>query len=409
MGEEITVNSSDVHGGRQPPLCRCALAFRIEDPQDLQDILGESVSTAAEADITRGLRDIIPRLLEHYRVLSGVTSPELGTWYVLFSHHDTSLPLDMDEQAGSLTAAATWYFRALLRENFGPATGTKTDFKAAVIHIPEDTGDDTLYHCIGTSLDARPPAGKPHAPVSEDVLRDIIDSGTVSIYLHPVVSLAREEIVGYEALARGPQSSPVFEAADMFVTADFYGLRERLELACIKGALRQLPNLKDPWWIAVNVSPDVLMSRAFSYLISQQRLTGMLQRVVLELTEHIPVPVTKQLREAVHELEEQGIVIALDDAGCGFARLGAVGDLGMGIVKLCITVTSRIGRHPDILRDVRNVVDRISEMGAVVLGEGVERKEQADLYRDAGVTLAQGFYFGRPRLASQVLMPRHTR
>ncbi|UCD34903.1 MAG: EAL domain-containing protein [Nitrospiraceae bacterium] len=406
MDTRDLLHSSEGPSGEKTPLCNCALVFRIEDPQGYQGIFGSGISAAAGEDLARGLRDMTGRLLEHYEVLSDVTSPLFGTWYVLFSLRETALPVDMDEQAGSLTTAATQSFRVLLQKNFGAAIGTKMDFKAAVIHIPEVMTGSGIYAYLDKALEDCPPAGMPYVPVSEDVLRDIIERATFSIYLHPVISLDRGTVVGYEALTRGPRNSPVFVAADIFGTAAHYGLRERLELACVEGALACLQNLREPYWIAVNVSPDVLTSREFFSLINRPHLKGMLHRVILEITEHIPIPVTERLREAVRGLEERGIVMALDDAGCGFARLGAVSDLNVSIVKLCITVTSRIGRHPDIERDIRKTVDVIRGMGAIVLGEGVERREQADLYRKARVSLAQGFYFGRPRLASQVLLPQ---
>lgn len=92
-----------------------------------------------------------------------------------------------------------------------------------------------------------------------------------------------------------------------------------------------------------------------------------------------------------------GIRLALDDTGCGFADINTVRILRPDVVKLCITITSRLGRHPDIEKDIRNFVAKTENLGGVVLGEGIERKEQAEILKNCGVYLGQGYYHGRPR------------
>lgn len=38
-----------------------------------------------------------------------------------------------------------------------------------------------------------------------------------------------------------------------------------------------------------------------------------------------------------------------------------------------------------------------------VLGEGVEQKEQGEILKECGVSLAQGFYYARPAPAEEAL------
>ncbi|WP_437435470.1 EAL domain-containing protein [Fictibacillus arsenicus] len=45
---------------------------------------------------------------------------------------------------------------------------------------------------------------------------------------------------------------------------------------------------------------------------------------------------------------------------------------------------------------IKQIVQVANEIGAIVLAEGIERKEEADLARHYGVQLAQGYYFGKP-------------
>jgi EAL domain-containing protein (putative c-di-GMP-specific phosphodiesterase class I) len=72
------------------------------------------------------------------------------------------------------------------------------------------------------------------------------------------------------------------------------------------------------------------------------------------------------------------------------------------IVKLCITVIRRIGLSDDILEEFREAVSRMAEYGEYILGEGVEQKEQLDLLNQCGVSMAQGYYFDKPKPAKEV-------
>jgi EAL domain-containing protein (putative c-di-GMP-specific phosphodiesterase class I) len=277
------------------------------------------------------------------------------------------------------------------------------DFQLAVFSVPAYLSGHAMQSYLNDSLRSCPSTGKQHVTVSKDDLWNIIDNADVDIYLHPIISLTDDTVAGYEALARGPLESAVFNAPDLFGTASYYGFQDKLEIACITKALDKSMNLRDPYWITINVSPHVLASSAFLDIINRTHLSDMLHRIIFEITEYVPIQTTERLVRTVHHLKDRGVSLALDDTGCGFAHLETIKNIPFKIVKLCITVTSRIGKHPDIIQDISRTVDTIHAMGGVVLGEGVEQKEQIDVFRSTGVLLAQGFYYGQPRHIDQVL------
>ena len=47
-------------------------------------------------------------------------------------------------------------------------------------------------------------------------------------------------------------------------------------------------------------------------------------------------------------------------------------------------------------------MSKITEFSECVLGEGVEQKVQLDVLKQIGVTMAQGYYFGKPKPAKDV-------
>jgi EAL domain-containing protein (putative c-di-GMP-specific phosphodiesterase class I) len=97
-----------------------------------------------------------------------------------------------------------------------------------------------------------------------------------------------------------------------------------------------------------------------------------------------------------------GIRLALDDTGCGFAHLDTVKMLHPHFVKLCITVTRLLGRNPELEKDIQKTVDIIHDLDGEVVGEGVERKEQAEILKKHNVSYAQGYYYSHPRHFSEL-------
>jgi len=292
----------------------------------------------------------------------------------------------------------------MLQQNFGMATGTSMDFKLAILSEPEVTsGPGNIDDHIGRSLCGHISAGKPYADMSRYDFAEIIKTHSIETYLQPIVSLSEENIVGYEALARGPLDSPIHQAADLCGTASHFGLREELEMICISKALDCALKLPDSLWISINISPDLVTSPHFHDIISSSQMKDQLHRVIIEITEHLPIPEAVRLQGVVQELEGRGIRFSLDDTGCGFADIDTAKILKAKIVKLCITVTRRIGRHPHITKDIFRIVEQVRELGGEVLGEGVERREQAEVLKKTGVIYAQGYFFGRPKPAENVL------
>ena len=194
-----------------------------------------------------------------------------------------------------------------------------------------------------------------------------------------------------------------WEEADLlFGTAAHLGLTEELELVCIERALDWITKMPPTLWISMNIGPTLLNRSAFLDLIFQDRLKPFWPRLIFELTEHLPIDSVIELQETIRHLKNHRICLSLDDTGCGFFDLHTVEKLRPKIVKLCITVIRRIGRGGNILKEFNETVARISEFGEYILGEGVEQKIQLDILKQCGVSMAQGYYFDKPKPAKDV-------
>lgn len=385
-------------------MAKYIIAFEMQHPDRFEGIFGTHLASLAREDILGDFRQIVHQLLARHQLDYDVKTPYFGLWYAVFTFSAGDFPVDLYEQVESLTRAGRDMIRKMLQNNFGLATGTRIDYKLAVFHLPSDRLDEAEADSfIRKSLAAHETAGTPYAVLSRDEVREVVSKNNILTYMQPILTLPQKNIVGFEALSRGPLDSFLHPADKLFGSASNYGFKEDLEIVCVANALNWALKLPSPYCIFINISPELISWPAFFDLINRETYRHLLPRLILELTEHLPIPSIHKLKRRLYDLEQLGIRIAMDDTGCGFLDMEMVEILRPDIVKLCITVVNQLGRSPVIEQEIRKMADSVRAIGGTLLGEGVERKEQVELLQANCVSLFQGFYHARPRPAGEMI------
>ncbi|MFI5361824.1 MAG: EAL domain-containing protein [Elusimicrobiota bacterium] len=376
------------------------LYFRLLGAERFESIHGNEFSAVARADLTRRFAALSRVLLRQHEILSDARSPAFGVWMTPFKVRRLEIEAGEAEQLESVVSAGREMGRAVLEEELGSATALHARLDVGTLLVDGSNDDPAAWTARLAALprDAAPPPAR--IPFDDRKALLAIITRRVDIRLQAIVALRTGETAAYEALARGPEDGPWFEADRLFEAAARCGLRPDLELACFDSAVELIRRLPEPYRLAVNLSPDLFGESAVQRLPDVPDLP---RRLILEVTEHLPIPAPERLNEEIRFLRDRGAKLALDDAGCGYLNMDLVRALKPDIVKLCITVTRRIDGGPDVLALVRKTVEAIRGEGAEVLAEGVENGVQARLARECGCSLAQGFYFDKPRKASEVL------
>ena len=213
--------------------------------------------------------------------------------------------------------------------------------------------------------------------------------GLAMVY-QPVVDM-QGTTVGFEALSRF--SPTPHRAPDAwFAEAHELGLGDDLELFAIAAALRDLAVVPSPCYLAVNAGPSVLMSGRLDELL--KGVAG--SRVVIEITEHAPISDYRPLVEVMASWRAQGVRIAIDDAGAGYASLHHILEIEPDIIKLDLSLVRRVDCMPKTRALARALTLFGTEIGATMLGEGVETASELQALEELGVTCAQGYLIGRP-------------
>jgi EAL domain-containing protein (putative c-di-GMP-specific phosphodiesterase class I)/AmiR/NasT family two-component response regulator len=218
-----------------------------------------------------------------------------------------------------------------------------------------------------------------------------LENGELAIAFQPIVSLRSGELAGYEALARF-DLEPAQAPDRWFADAESVGLRLKLELAAIERALAALPHLESHAYLALNVSPATVLEGSLEDLVPRVDRP----RIVLEVTEHAPIESYEALAQALAPLRADGVRLAVDDAGAGFASLRHILKLAPDLIKIDQSLTKDIEHDPRVRALAAAIITFARETGVAVVAEGVETPTQLEQLRALGATCAQGYLLGRP-------------
>ncbi|PZV06756.1 MAG: diguanylate phosphodiesterase [Leptolyngbya sp.] len=230
-------------------------------------------------------------------------------------------------------------------------------------------------------------------------LASVLESESFTVVYQPIVELSEDRIVGFEALTRF-WARPIRSPDVWFSEAAEVGLSEKLEMTAIAKALTGFNHIPDDIYLSINVSPKNILNGAI-----HRALAGApLHRIVLEVTEHVPIPDYSQFDQSLAPLREgqgpakgqRGIRLAVDDAGAGYASFLHILKLKPEIIKLDIGLIRNI--DTDITRRslTAALVGFAQESGSKLIAEGVETAAELDTLKQLHVSVAQGYLLGHP-------------
>ncbi len=219
------------------------------------------------------------------------------------------------------------------------------------------------------------------------------DHASPALHVQPVVELTRGAVAGYEVLARFPRGVVSAPPDAWFAAAQQRGCSGRLQARVLRRALRALDELPPNTFLSVNLDPHVVGDAdVLAALASRPRL----DRLVVELTEHSRPHDLAVLDRLVADVRGRGGLVAVDDAGTGYAGLARLLHLRPDVVKVDRELVSGIDTDPVKAAMVSMLGDLAGRMDAWLLTEGIETRAELEVLVGLGVPLGQGFYVAPP-------------
>jgi diguanylate cyclase (GGDEF)-like protein len=213
----------------------------------------------------------------------------------------------------------------------------------------------------------------------------------------PIFHLSDETIVGYEILSRGPAGA--FEMPDdLFRVSVEHNLLTIVDLRCLKTCLAActLPKFDQSARFHVNLFPSTIMDTPIDRLMTLFPSNKTDGNYVIEISEQQFIGDPAYLRDYVHALKERGLMVAVDDVGFGRSSLESLIILEPDIVKIDRKYVSGISAEPSKARLLKRLVKVVNSLGAELVAEGIECREELELLVEMGVPFGQGWLWGKP-------------
>jgi EAL domain-containing protein (putative c-di-GMP-specific phosphodiesterase class I)/CheY-like chemotaxis protein len=255
-----------------------------------------------------------------------------------------------------------------------------------------------IYSGMQTAADAVRDAEQQRKRQLTRELRDIIRRKRVTTLFQPIVDARNLTVFGYEILTRGPASSSFRNSDMLFSYARETRLAWALEAIALEVALKRLRNvdLMDRKFL-LNLEAEMFSETELRVHEMVQFFAEHRGNFVLELTERAAIEDYASFRELLADFRNNGIEVAIDDAGSGYASLEAIASLAPDYLKITKGLVSTLADEPIKQDLVRMLVDLSARIGAKTIAEGIETEQEYLTCRELGIDLLQGFYFAKPQ------------
>ncbi|HEY6049786.1 MAG TPA: EAL domain-containing protein [Thermoanaerobaculia bacterium] len=232
-----------------------------------------------------------------------------------------------------------------------------------------------------------------------ELLQDAIARRDISPVFQPVFDLQTGEMIGMEALSRGPRGSEFESGETLFSLAERTELLVPLERVCRQRSLEAAAGANSDRQIFINLSPAAASDPEFlgPLFLDQVAACGLApHRIVLEITERTYAVYEGLFREVLSRFRQQNFRIAVDDVGTGYSNLTSLAEIEPDYLKFDNVFVRGIDRRrtkQDLLEALMSFARKIKTK---VIAEGIETREELKVLQSLGVPYGQGFLLARP-------------
>jgi diguanylate cyclase (GGDEF)-like protein len=236
-------------------------------------------------------------------------------------------------------------------------------------------------------------------------LRTAVAEKEFEIFYQPLVSLAADQIRGFEALLRWNSPTRGLVSASEFIPlTEEIGLSIEIGEWLLDRACAEAATWPDGLAVSINVSAEQFKSGTLVTAVAAAlQKSGLAPtRLELELTETAVIQNPDAARAMLHELKSFGVGIVLDDFGTGYSSLSYIREFPFDRIKVDRSFVRDLCRRPDSIAIVRAVTGLCGSLGIATTAEGVETEEQLAVLRAEQCNEVQGYLFSHPRPAREI-------
>lgn len=231
-----------------------------------------------------------------------------------------------------------------------------------------------------------------------------LEKGEFTFFAQPQCNITTGQIVGAEALVRWQKPDgevllpggfiPVLEKNKMIDQLDRYVWEKVCQW--LKGWIDQGYS---PVPISINVSRiDIYAMDVPKYIFSLLEKYQIPEHLIkIEITESAYTENNNRISHAVNTFRKRGLVVMMDDFGCGYSSLNMLKNIPVDVLKLDMRF---LQFKEEERQKSANILESIVNMAGLlhlpIVVEGVENESQEKFVQKLGCRYIQGFYYYKP-------------
>jgi diguanylate cyclase (GGDEF)-like protein len=233
-------------------------------------------------------------------------------------------------------------------------------------------------------------------------IRDALTEDRLSLHTQPIRDLSSGGIERYELLLRmTDDEGELLPAASFIEAAERSGMIQELDRWVVARALELLAERERqgaPLSLHVNLSGASLTDVSVLEFIERRLDEGGADptRCTFEITETANVYDYERATGFADRLTEFGCQVAIDDYGAGFGPFHYLKRIPFDLIKIDGSFVRDMPRSDADQLTVQAIVQIARGLGKATIAEYVQDDETAQMLREYGVDMAQGYHLGRP-------------
>jgi EAL domain-containing protein (putative c-di-GMP-specific phosphodiesterase class I) len=228
---------------------------------------------------------------------------------------------------------------------------------------------------------------------------DILHTGTISTLFQPIVSLKDGNLIGYEALSRGPKDSPLFSPLALLKVAAQQNKLWDLELLFRTKAIEKACDIRSDLLLFLNVDPNIIKDIHFKKGFTKEFLSKhniSPKSIIFEITERTAIEDYKSFTAILKNYTDQGYKIAIDDTGAGYSGMRTITETKPHYIKIDMDLIRDIDKDFFKQAIIKAFVYLANTTNIKLIAEGIETKEELQILIQLGIHAGQGYFLQKP-------------
>lgn len=239
-------------------------------------------------------------------------------------------------------------------------------------------------------------------------LQKALVNSELALHLQPKLDLRTGRVTGMEALIRWPAREQPVPADEIITLAEQTGLIKPLTRWVLEQSLELRNRLLDCGHLldlSVNISPNNLRESDFPVFVKRLMGAHLQHRgaIIFEVTETSMMQDPVNALKALNSLAHEGIPVSIDDFGSGYSSLSYIKQLPASEIKIDRSLITDLAAREEDRVIVQTTINMCHSLGYQVVAEGVEDQATADLLKEMGCDMIQGYLLSQPLSLERML------